>query len=359
MGWIKIGRMKNQLQVFPGPILLFGSGETLPSSGKAYEYLIRKLNDEPKISILETPAGFELNSEQVAGDIRDFLLKRLQNYKPKVSLIPARNRSSKFSTNNPTILEPILDSNWIFMGPGSPTYAFRQLHDSLAYEYIKAAHLLGSAITFASAALIALSRYTLPVYEIYKAGEDLHWKDGLDYFSIFGLKLVFIPHWNNNDGGPNLDTSRCYMGRLRFEFLLKMLPEDVTVIGIDEQTSLYFEFGEPCRLQVFGKGKVTILMNENETQISSGQHITLEEIDGFCLPDINQNVSNTVIDRFRLARPSGSVTPGEDVLSITRSREQARKNGDWLTADKLRDDLLSRGWEIKDTPDGPELERLV
>jgi hypothetical protein len=358
MRWIKIGEIMELPHISPGPILLFGSGETLPLSGKAYEFLIRKLPNDPKISILETPAGFELNSESVAGNIKDFLLKRLQNYKPKVSLIPARNRSSTFSTNDPAILEPILTSNWLLTGPGSPTYAVRQLQGSLAYEYIKAAHMLGSALTFASAALLAMSRFTLPVYEIYKAGEDLHWKEGLDYFSMFGLKLVFIPHWNNSDGGNGLDTSRCFMGKSRFESLIELLPKDITIIGIDEQTSLFFEFNTPCSCQVFGKGKVTILLNGNEVQITSGQSVTLKEIDGFCLPDIEQFVSRSVIDRFLASRMSAASIPSEDVIAILRSREDARKNGDWQTADRLREDLLVKGWTVKDTPDGPKLEPL-
>ena len=57
----------------PGPVLFFGSGETLPASGKAYEFLARKIGEKPRISILETPAGFQPNSFQVAREIADFL----------------------------------------------------------------------------------------------------------------------------------------------------------------------------------------------------------------------------------------------------------------------------------------------
>ena len=45
----------------------------------------------------------------------------------------------------------------------------------------------------ASAAAIAASAYALPVYEIYKVGEDPHWKPGLDFFSLYGLSLVLVP----------------------------------------------------------------------------------------------------------------------------------------------------------------------
>ena len=52
--------------VIPGPIALLGSGETLPSSGKTHEFVARRLPDKPRIVILETPAGFEPNSDFVA-----------------------------------------------------------------------------------------------------------------------------------------------------------------------------------------------------------------------------------------------------------------------------------------------------
>ena len=70
---------------------------------------------------------------------------------------------------------------------------------------------------FASAGAIAIGRYTLPVYEIYKAGHDLHWQDGLDLFGPFGLNLAFVSHWNNGEGGADLDTSHCFMGKERFD----------------------------------------------------------------------------------------------------------------------------------------------
>jgi hypothetical protein len=67
-------------------------------------------------------------------------------------------------------------------------------------------------LAFASAASIAVGRYALPVYEIYKVGADLHWVDGLDLFRVFGWELAIVPHWNNREGGDDLDTSRCFMG---------------------------------------------------------------------------------------------------------------------------------------------------
>jgi hypothetical protein len=112
--------------------------------------------------------------------------------------------------------KPLLHANMIFMGPGSPTYAIRQLKDTLTWDVIRARHRLGATLIFASAATISIGAHALPVYEIYKVGQDVHMVDGLNLFADFGLHISLIPHWNNADGGVDLDTSRCFIGMDRF-----------------------------------------------------------------------------------------------------------------------------------------------
>jgi cysteinyl-tRNA synthetase len=38
-----------------------------------------------------------------------------------------------------------------------------------------------------------------------------------------------------------------------------------------------------------------------------------------------------------------------------QARERARAGRDFERADRLRDELASRGFEVRDTPDGPRL----
>ncbi len=51
--------------VVPGPVVLFGSGETSPSGRKVFDFVMRSLPESPQVALLETPAGFELNSDRV------------------------------------------------------------------------------------------------------------------------------------------------------------------------------------------------------------------------------------------------------------------------------------------------------
>jgi hypothetical protein len=347
-----------QTPITPGPIALFGSGETAPGGRKIFDFLFQLSGPEPQVKILETPAGFELNSEQVASSVGDFIKHRLQNYRPDIDIIPARKKGTPFSPDIPEIVEPILEADLIFMGPGSPSYAVRQLEDSLAWEYIQARHRLGAGLAFSSATTVAISQSALPVYEIYKVGEDIHWKPGLDYFSPYGLSLVFIPHWNNQDGGDGLDTSRCYMGESRFEKLVHLLPKDQIVIGIDENTGLVFDFQAGC-LHGVGQGNVTIIQENSREVIPAGTAVNLTDLGNFELCDPLAGISETSWQAAVQANEiqTRPVQPPDEVIQIAETRQLARTEKDWDRADLLRKEIEVLGWAVEDSPDGYNLEK--
>ena len=276
-----------------GPIVLLGSGETLPSSGKTHEFVAQRLPKNPRIAILETPAGFEPNSDVVAGKIKSYLERRLQNYNPTIEVVPARKQGTPYSPNNPDIVAPILNADEILLGPGSPTYGVRQLKDSLAIEMIVARQRRGGTLFLSSSATLAFGAFTLPVYEIFKVGEDLHWKPGVDYFKQFGLSLSIVSHWNNNDGGDELDTSRCYMGKMRYRELEKMLPPGQTIVGIDEHTSIILDFEEAC-CHVRGHDTITILQDENVREFPTGTSFPLDVLGEWHIPSGPEGIDPSV-----------------------------------------------------------------
>ena len=346
----------------PGLVVCFGSGETSASGRRIWEWLFRRLSPPIRVAVLETPAGFELNSAQVAGRVGEFLRRRLQNYHPEITVIPARKRGTPFSPDNPQVVAPLLHSNVVFMGPGSPTYAVRQLRGSLAWHLLVARHRRGAAIVLASAAVIAASAHALPVYEIYKVGEDLHWKQGLDFFGVYGLSLVFIPHWNNTEGGAELDTSRCFMGRSRFEALLALLPAEATVIGIDEHTALVIDVGAQ-RCQVLGKGRVTRIRDGEEKYFVSHAGFPLAELGPVRMPRPEEGIPPEVWERVLEAEvqpsPEPSSEPPPEVQALVQQRQAARERRDWATADALREQIAALGWRVIDTPEGPRLEPVA
>jgi cyanophycinase-like exopeptidase len=342
----------------PGPVLLFGSGETSANGQQAFDWLFRRLDQPPQVAILETPAGFELNSPQVARRIAKFLRQRLQNYAPAIALVPARRRGTAWSPDEPDVVAPLLRSNVMFLGPGSPSYAVRQLQDSLAWHTLRARQHLGAAVVLTSAAAIAAGAFALPVYEIYKVGEDLHWKPGLDLFADYGLKLAIVPHWNNNDGGAELDTSRCFMGLARFEALLTMLPAEAVVLGLDEQTALAIDWAAGIA-HVLGQGGVTVLRGAATPVFGRGQSFSLTELGPYRLPEPGDSIPGPVWRQALAAaeaRPATAEAPPE-VLELVEQRQRARQHHDWAATDSLRDQIEGLGWQVQDTAEGPKVSQ--
>lgn len=344
----------------PGQVILFGSGETSTSGRKTWEWIFRQLPPHAQIAILETPAGFQPNSLLVAQRVQEYLEARLKNYVPRVDLIPARERGTAFSPDQAEHLTPLCSADVLFMGAGSPTYAARQLEGSLAWEIVEARAYQGARIVLASAAILAASFFTLPVYEIYKVGEPLHWLTGLDFFSKLGLAAVFIPHWNNNDGGTELDTSRCFMGQARWDRLKTLLPKGTPVVGIDEHTSLILDPAHQTAT-VFGTGNVTV---ENETHTityPAGTPLSFRDLG--TLPETASShplVAYTprqeildLLNAAQIASPSEGTSLPENISHLMAARANARQQKDWQGADRLRDELLSLGWIVQDTPSGP------
>lgn len=333
---------------------MLGSGETSASGQKVFDWLLRSLPSPVRVAIVETPAGFELNSAQVAGRIGEFLVNRLQNYRPQVTVVPARKRGTPCSPDNPEVAALIPGAHAIFLGPGSPTYAVRQLRDSLTWQTVVACHRQGAALVLASAATIAAGAYALPVYEIYKVGDDLHWRDGLNLLRPYGLSLALISHWNNNDGGADLDTSRCWMGRGRFEQLMAMLPPGTTIVGIDEHTALVLDLaGEECR--VMGRGGISVLRGGEEQRFEHGYTFPLGELGPFHQPLGKVDLPTSVATLAHAAQPCLSPlepSPPPEVVLLAEERETARARGDWPAADALRARIAALGWQVVDTPEG-------
>ncbi len=338
-----------------GQIAFLGSGETSLAGGRIFESLAKRINEPLRIALMETPAGFELNSSQVVGKVGEFMKTRLQNYKPVVDVVPARKKNSTFSTDDPEIMKPLLRANMIFMGPGSPTYAIRQLKDSLAWDVIRARHRLGATLIFASAATISIGAHALPVYEIYKVGQDVHAVAGLDLFADFGLHISFIPHWNNAEGGADLDTSRCFVGMDRFAEWCNLVPVENQTIGLDEHTGLIVDF-ESGQCEVSGVSSVSLVRECDPEMYPAGSKFALRELGEVKIPDpVQDGIPQHVWDMVVNAPPLDDDKPSDEVIALAEERLAARASKNWAESDRLRDAISALGWTVQDSKEGYKL----
>lgn len=257
----------------PGTLALIGSGELAESMAPTHRHLMSQLGEPVRAVFVDTPAGFEVNVDEIAIKAADYF-----QHHYSLSLARAEFKSAKRAeaAQVERAVRQIQRANYIFAGPGSPTYAVRNWRGSRVWEAIARQFELGAQLVLASAAAISLSRQALPVYEIYKAGEDPMWREGLDLLAPYGLDLAIISHWNNTEGGK-YDTRFCFMGEARFAELEKLLPDSTTVLGIDEYTACLFDLAEN-RAEVMGAGQVTIRQRGRAETVPSGSSFSLDEL---------------------------------------------------------------------------------
>jgi hypothetical protein len=254
-----------------GVIALMGSGELTSTMVAVHKDLLAGAPSPPRPVFLDTPAGFQLNADQLARKAREYFRDHVRH---DLAVASFRNREEVSAYDAELAFHAMRESHYLLIGPGSPTYAVRQWKDTPIPEILAARVQAGGCLVAASAAALTVGRCTLPVYEIYKVGEDIHWVDGIDILSHFGLNLVVIPHWNNAEGGTH-DTRFCYMGEPRFLRLESRLPPDCTILGLDEHTACLLDF-EKDRATIRGIGRVTVRRGGVELQFGKGDALPLD-----------------------------------------------------------------------------------
>ena len=97
----------------------------------------------------------------------------------------------------------------------------------------------------------------MPVYEIYKVGEDPQWVEGLDLLgTLTGVDAAVVPHYDNKEGATH-DTRFCYLGEDRLAALEEQLPDHVGVLGVDEHTAVIVDV-EARTITVAGNGVMSV-----------------------------------------------------------------------------------------------------
>ena len=176
-------------------------------------------------------------------------------------------------------LADIRAADWVFAGPGSPSYARRCWEATGVPEALAGVVAPGrsGSLVFASAAVVTLGEWALPVYEIYKVGEDPRWEPGIGLMSqILGWRCAVIPHYDNREGGTH-DTRFCYVGGRR---LAQIEPDlgDGFILGVDEHTALVLDL-DAGTAWVAGRSAVTLRVAGVEDVVPNGARVTIAELE--------------------------------------------------------------------------------
>lgn len=241
----------------PRILTIMGSGETAPTMVTTHRRLTSLLPAPVKAVVLDTPYGFQENAPELAARAVEYFRTSVNVDLAVAGLI--RLRDTHLPADPVEVergLRTITDANYVFAGPGSPTYALRQWSGSPVARIINNKLATGGIVTFASAAALTLGKVTVPVYEVYKVGQDVQRLEGLDILGSVGINAAVIPHYDNTEGGHH-DTRFCYLGEARLHVFESLLDDDTYVLGIDEHTGLVIDL-ETEEATVVGNSTVTI-----------------------------------------------------------------------------------------------------
>jgi cyanophycinase-like exopeptidase len=358
-----------------GKLVIMGSGETAPGMTKVHRELLSGLGEVRAVN-LDTPYGFQLNVPQMTQKLVDYFKVSLQTDLKPLSFT---NYEKPSGVERELFRQSVREANYIFAGPGSPSYALAQWKGLDLQEDLL--HVLdnGGVVCFSSAAALTLGAFTAPIYEIYKAGAEPYWIEALNLLEVAGLNCVVIPHFDNKEG-ENYDTSCCYLGLRRLEILESMLEEGTATLGIDEHTAVIIDLDNGT-LSVQGRGNAhwrnngSVLTLENDAivpllQLQQSEVVTKSEVIEFLIVPssplelaeaVNANPGNSVeflAKLVQLAQTGGEgfIDPAPMVEGILSVRINARKNCNYELADKLRNILKDSGIEIYDSASGTTWE---
>jgi cyanophycinase-like exopeptidase len=250
-------------------LTIMGSGETSPTMVKVHRDLLERVGT-PAV-VIDTPVGFQENANEVTGRAVAYFNDTVGVDAGVASYRSAREADA---VAYETVLARLREAHYVFAGPGSPSYALEQWQETLVPQILREKLRTGGCVTFASAAALTVGTHTVPVYEIYKVGEEPHWLEGLDLLAKAGLRAAVIPHYDNAEGGTH-DTRFCYLGQRRLAIMEEQLPEDVFVLGVDEHTACIIDFVADT-VSVAGLGAVTERRRGQSVRIEAGTTVSLE-----------------------------------------------------------------------------------
>jgi hypothetical protein len=260
----------------PRILAIMGSGETAPPMVTPHRTLLERARGASGTKLdavmLDTTFGFQENADELTARTQTYFTQSLLQSVDALGLTRIETMDALALAS---ALGRLRNADYAYAGPGSPTYTLRQWRAGGIGPVLADKLATGGTVLMSSAAALTLGVSAVPVYEIYKAGIDPYWEPGLDLLSAYGLPVVVIPHYDNSEGGTH-DTRFCYLGETRLAMMEVQLPDDVYVLGVDEQTLLICDLDADTGV-IMGRGGVTIRRHGVDTlRLVAGESFALD-----------------------------------------------------------------------------------
>jgi len=144
-----------------GTLVLMGSGELTATMVEVHKELLSARGPRPKAVFLDTPAGFQLNVDQISRNAVSYF-RRHVGQQLAVASFHSRQTTDNYEAER--AFRMLREADYILIGPGSPTYAVRQLEPTTVPDAFEQVVRKGGCLVFASAAALTAGAFTLPVW---------------------------------------------------------------------------------------------------------------------------------------------------------------------------------------------------
>jgi hypothetical protein len=267
-----------------------GSGETSPTMVTIHKALVDRLGTaRPDAILLDTPYAFQENAADISSRAVSYFATSVGLDVAVVASSDAdgtedgdragSGAGARAATSAAALAAAarVRAADWVFAGPGSPSYALSRWRDAPLGQALRERIAVGSGVTvLASAAAATAGLAAVPVYEIYKVGALPHWLPGLDLLAAADLRVALIPHYDNAEGGTH-DTRYCYLGERRLAVMERELPADAAVLGVDEHTAVIFDLIAGTA-EVRGRGGLTIRKDGVSTVLAAPAMLPIADL---------------------------------------------------------------------------------
>ncbi len=252
-------------------LVVMGSGETAPTMVRVHREVFAACPPGPAV-MLDTPFAFQTNRAELVTRTQGYFAQSLGR-DVEVALWSGSDGSAQEEKS----LALLDRASWAFAGPGSPTYALRRWRGTPVPAALAGVVRRGGTVVLGSAAALTMGSHAVPVYEIYKAGEDAAWVEGLDLLgTLTGVAAAVVPHYDNKEGATH-DTRFCYLGEERLAALEEQLPDGVGVLGVDEHTAFVVDV-EARTITVAGNGVMTVRRRGADRTFAAGESMGLDAL---------------------------------------------------------------------------------
>ncbi len=247
-----------------GTVALVGSGEYLDVMNEVDTYLLDTIGgvNNAHVALLPTASGLEPNGPTSWNNLGLRHFKQLGVSDVRATRII--DREGAFDAEQVALLQ---GANFYYFSGGNPQHVIETFRGSPAWNVIKSAYEQGAVLAGCSAGAMMMSGYTISVRQAMQ-GSAMDFVEGL---GIVPHVIVF----------PHFDRMAGFLSQDRFKDLLRAIPVNTIVVGVDEDTALVRiepskDAETVARWRVMGRQTVNIFSSDtNVRKLHVGEEIML------------------------------------------------------------------------------------